>query len=155
MQLIIPVCRNVPAWANAQVPKTVDMFLSGIGRTGMRYVPVISFPRATSRLLFCCQKNVSTAVNLWYNSSDGSHMYCQAYNSDYRSLQTWSQCVSPIERVGFTHFFAQGKNHINNGLRPYPRFKYAIFVGCPGRRLFDAGIDGIMGDRSVKVGYCH
>ena len=34
-------------------------------------------------------------------------------------------------------------------------FKYAIFVGCPGRRLFDAGIDGIMGDRSVKVGYCH
>ena len=42
----IPVCRYVPAWANAQVPKTVDMFLSGIGRTGMRYVPVISFPRA-------------------------------------------------------------------------------------------------------------
>ena len=28
------------------MPKTVDMFLSGIGRTGMRYVPVISFPRA-------------------------------------------------------------------------------------------------------------
>ncbi|MDT3386842.1 MAG: hypothetical protein LIR46_03615, partial [Bacteroidota bacterium] len=27
-------------------PKTVDMFLPGIGRTGMRYVPVISFPRA-------------------------------------------------------------------------------------------------------------
>ena len=45
----IPVCRYVPAWANAQVPKTVDMFLSGIGRTGMRYVPVISFPRAMSR----------------------------------------------------------------------------------------------------------
>ena len=42
----IPVCRYVPAWANAQVPKTVDMLLSGIGRTGMRYVPVISFPRA-------------------------------------------------------------------------------------------------------------
>ncbi len=42
----------VPVWANAQVPKTVDMFLSGIGRTGMRYVPVISFPRATWRRLF-------------------------------------------------------------------------------------------------------
>ena len=35
-------CRYVPAWANTQVPKTVDMFLSGIGRTGMRYVPVAS-----------------------------------------------------------------------------------------------------------------
>jgi site-specific recombinase XerD len=45
----VPVCRYVPAWANAQVPKTVDMFLSGIGRTGMRYVPVISFSRAMSR----------------------------------------------------------------------------------------------------------
>ncbi len=42
----LPLSRYVPAWANAQVPKTVDMFLSGIGRTGMRYVPVISFPRA-------------------------------------------------------------------------------------------------------------
>ena len=28
-------------------PKTVDMFLPGIGRTGMRYVLVISFSRAT------------------------------------------------------------------------------------------------------------
>ena len=49
----IPVCRYVPAWANTQVPKTVDMFLSGIGRTGMRYVSVISFPRVTSRPSVC------------------------------------------------------------------------------------------------------
>ena len=57
--LEIPLIVGVIIYA---IVSTVDMFLSGIGRTGMRYVSVISFLRATWRRWFCCPRNKRSQV---------------------------------------------------------------------------------------------